>query len=289
MMRCYSIVGTMVGAALFGMSVSADEPTRRLAVELAEERDAHASAIEFRRLGLRADTGREQAGYFWAAAYQYVQLREYETADRMLDRVEDAWLDYESEALLLRAENAEERARVDEASFYWESLIRGDADPSIRRLASRRLAALRLRQQDADGAREALLRSPVDHERGLEAIERYERGRDKNPRLGGVLGMVPGLGYAYAGEYANALRSLILNSLFIWGMVETAQNDHWGAFAVITFFEITWYTGSIYGGIDASHRYNRERMDAAVRDIHDGAGFQPEWEAVPSISIRYIF
>ena len=72
--------------------------------------------------------------------------------------------------------------------------------------------------------------------------------------FGGVLGLVPGLGYAYSGEYANAVRSLILNSLFIWGMVETADDDQWGLFALVTFGEFTWYSGSIYGGIDAAHR-----------------------------------
>ena len=34
--------------------------------------------------------------------------------------------------------------------------------------------------------------------------------------LGGILGIIPGLGYAYSGEYSNAARSLILNSLFIF-------------------------------------------------------------------------
>ena len=65
--------------------------------------------------------------------------------------------------------------------------------------------------------------------------------------MGGLLGLVPGLGYAYSGEHANALRCLILNGLFIFGMVHTAENDDWGAFSVISFFELTWYSGSIYG------------------------------------------
>lgn len=33
------------------------------------------------------------------------------------------------------------------------------------------------------------------------------------------MGLVPGLGYAYAGEYANAMRTLMLNNLLIWGIV----------------------------------------------------------------------
>ncbi|MBN1558006.1 MAG: membrane protein insertion efficiency factor YidD [Lentisphaerae bacterium] len=95
----------------------------------------------------------------------------------------------------------------------------------------------------------------------------------RSPRLGGILGLVPGLGYAYSGEYANALRSLLLNGIFIWGMVETAGEEQWGGFAVISFFELTWYSGSIYGGIDAAHRFNARQRGAQAGP--DGAGLAP--------------
>ena len=117
-------------------------------------------------------------------------------------------------------------------------------------------------KNSADDARAALEGDP-----NAEALERYLAGRDKSPRLGGLLGIVPGLGYAYSGEYGNALRSLLLNGLFGWAMFATAEDDQWALFAVATFFELTWYTGSIYGGIDAAHRHNRERLDSAVREI----------------------
>ena len=84
------------------------------------------------------------------------------------------------------------------------------------------------------------------------------------PWVGGVLGLVPGLGYVYSGEFANGARSLILNGLFIWGMVETAEREQWAAFSVLTFFEFTWYSGSIYGGAEAD-------ADGAVcGDFHVG-------------------
>ncbi len=135
-------------------------------------------------------------------------------------------------------------------------------------------------------------RAPATYEetfQELAALKAYERGRDKRPALGGVLGMIPGMGYAYAGEYANAFRSVILNALFIYGMVDTAQNNHWGGFAVITFFEITWYTGSIDGGIDASHRYNQRRLERTLQEIEGDSRFQPEWEQLPTILLRYAF
>jgi len=97
------------------------------------------------------------------------------------------------------------------------------------------------------------------------------------------------LGYAYAGDYANALRSLILNSIFIFGIVDTAGDEEWGAFVAITFFEITWYSGSIYGGIDASHRYNRARMEDAINAVQGDSSWRAELGTLPLISLRFSF
>ena len=100
---------------------------------------------------------------------------------------------------------------------------------------------------------------------------------------------MPGLGYAYSGEYANAARSLILNGLFMWGMAETADDDLWGAFAVLTFAEFTWYSGSIYGGIDAAHRHNERRLDGAVAEIRGERRLQPDFSAVPLVALKFEF
>ena len=124
---------------------------------------------------------------------------------------------------------------------------------------------------------------------GQAAVERYRAGRDKRPRLGGWLGLIPGLGYAYSGEYANAFRSLLLNSLFIYGMADSAQRENWGAFSAIAFFELTWYTGSIYGGIDAAHRFNRRRLEDAERAILGASRFEPITPHLPLLHFRFEF
>ena len=285
---CIAILFLAACAAPWAQAGEADIGLR-LALRLSDEGDQRASAIEFRRLGMSVEEAPARAGYYWAAAHQYYRAEEYSVAETMLDWSEDAWPAIERKALLLRAETAGARQSRQEASFYWETLLRGVDDAGQERLARRRLAALRLEDGRADEARVLLAAGPGDEAAAMAAIERYEAGRDKRPAVGGALGMIPGMGYAYAGEYANAFRSLILNALFIYGMVDTAQNNHWGGFAVITFFEITWYTGSIYGGIDASHRYNQRRLEEALDGIQGGAAFHPEWEQLPAISLRYVF
>ena len=100
---------------------------------------------------------------------------------------------------------------------------------------------------------------------------------------------MPGCGYFYSGEIANGVRSLLLNGLFIWGMVETAEDKEWAVFSAITFFEITWYTGSIYGGIDAAHRHNHDRLHRAIDALDGRAVMQPDPALLPEIGIRFRF
>ena len=266
-----------------------DRPAHNLVLALQQEGHHRSAAVEWRRLALQADDPQEQAGYYWAAAYQYLQTNDPVISEKMLDEAEDAWWDIEDVALPLRAEAAEKQTDFNSAAFYWSNMKRADHSPEATRLAHRKLAALAIRQENIPQARQLLEQSPEKEQQALLALDEFEEGRDKNPRLGGLLGMIPGMGYAYAGEYGNAIRSIILNSIFIYGMVDTANKDQWGAFAVITFFELTWYSGSIYGGIDASHRYNQHRRDQLLREVSGDAEFSPDWHAIPQVTLQFTF
>ncbi len=265
------------------------QPSHNLALQLQQEGHHQSAAVEWRRLALQAEDTEAQAGYLWAAALQYLHGNEPARTAFMLDAAEDAWFPIENVSLILRSEAAEQRRDRNTAAFYWSSIKRADQNAEATRMAHRRLAALAVRQENHTQARNLLDQSPASEQRAIDALDQFKDGRDKSPRVGGLLGMIPGLGYAYAGEYGNALRSLILNSIFIYGMVDTAQNDQWGAFAVITFFELTWYTGSIYGGIDAAHRYNQNRRDQLIREIEGDARFSPDWQAIPTITLQFTF
>ena len=291
--RCGKLFSTVwkTGAAI-GLCASAAwaaEPAR-LALELDAEGRREAAAVEFRRLAL-ADGEAETAGrWFWLAAHEYALGKQGELSNRMLDRAEDvapralavpvAWL---------RAENALQDKDWTAAAFHFDSLrLKADAD-DVREFAARGSAAARLREKDFAGARAALAAAPGDCAGARAALDRYAGGRDKAPWLGGVLGLVPGLGYIYSGEYANAARSIILNGLFLWGMAETAEDDEWGVFAVLTFAEFTWYSGSIYGGIDSAHRRNERRLDTAADAIRGERRLRPDLAQVPLFSLKFAF
>ena len=270
-------------------SAWAAEPAQ-LALQLDAEGQRDAAAVEFRRLALAETDAEGSARWLWLAAHEYAQAGQWERSNQMLDRAEDAAPQVLSIPVAwLRAENALLEKDWTSAAFHFDSLqLKADAD-AVREFAARGAAAARLREKDAAGARQALAGAPGDLASARAAIDRYAGRRDKKPWLGGVLGLVPGLGYVYSGEYANAARSIILNSLFIWGMVETADDDQWALFSVLTFAEFTWYSGSIYGGIDAAHRHNERRLDGAVAEIRGERRLQPDFSAVPLVALKFEF
>lgn len=93
-----------------------------------------------------------------------------------------------------------------------------------------------------------------------------ERLSYKNPRLAGVLAVVPGLGYLYDGYYQTALSALVVNGLFMWGTYEAFDQDHPGLGVTLAVFGIGWYAGNIYGSITSATRKNEKmRQDLLWR------------------------
>ncbi len=261
-------------------------PTLILTEQLVREKQYLSAAIEYRRLALSSTEEDQKAAYYWAAAYIYHLNHDDTLAIKMLDFLEDNSSLFEQETTLLRIDCAIAEKNISEADFYAESLAHSSTN-KLKHIAQSRRAKLAVMNHNPKLAR-TLLSADADKET-IASIQAYSDGKDKSPRLGGFLGMIPGLGYAYSGEYANALRSLIMNGLFIYGIVETADDDNWGVFSIITFFEITWYTGSIYGGVDSAHRHNRNRIQACIQVIDDQSQYKPDLRKMPAISLKYSF
>ncbi|NLB65479.1 MAG: hypothetical protein GX803_03300 [Lentisphaerae bacterium] len=280
------LVGLMLWLAGAGWVLG--EEAGRLALNLSNEGRHEAAATEYRRLALAVADPIAAGQWYWWAAHEYARGRQVEASNRMLDRAEDAApLALNMPVAWLRAENASVAGDWAAARFHYDSLrLAADAE-SLHETALRGAAAARLREGDADGARQTLAGDGPELVAAREAMAKYAGRRDKKPWVGGVLGLVPGLGYVYSGEYASATRSLILNSLFIWGMVEAADRDLWGVFAVVTFAEMTWYSGSIYGGIDAAHRHNARRLNETATVVRGSGRAAPDMAAWPLVTLHF--
>lgn len=88
-----------------------------------------------------------------------------------------------------------------------------------------------------------------------------EQAKRKSPGLATVLGIVPGLGYWYAGHRQTAIASLLVNGIFVGGTIQAfrADQDILGGF--LCLLTASWYGGNIYGSAGAARRYNDELQD----------------------------
>ena len=287
-MKTAFLVPILAAAALCALAGEAPEariaPSLALAEEFLSSGDGSAAALEYRRLEADADPADAElrGSLRLAAADAYRADGAWERMGRVLDRAESdsaVRRSIDDELLLLRMLRSEGLREWASAAEWGETLAESRRDPAESARVSRLAAADWLLAGSPDEARRA-----SDDPAALAAIGRWERGSDRSPTVGGLLGIVPGLGYAYSGEWGNAFRSIVLNGLFGWAMYECAAHDEWGLFAVTTFFELTWYTGSIYGGVDAAHRYNRERLEDAARDVRGDAP-SPALRRAPAVDL----
>ncbi len=260
--------------------------------------DYAAAALDFRRAAAEEDSSETRAHLYLAAAEAYMFAGCIDRMERMLDHAEEE----QSDAIAgdihswLRVAHDEIVGDWSSAAIWAESMVTAETDSSIATNAqktARREIALRHATVDAlrahDYATAKRLADKLDDSLAADSslarsvVDSYVAGHDKSPRIGGLLGIIPGMGYAYAGEYGNMFRSMFLNGIFIWAMVETASDDQWALFTAASFFELTWFTGSIYGGVDATHRANRFRLDSSVRELLPPV--EPTIRPVPRLDI----
>ncbi len=288
-MRVRPTTALLAALAAACLSAYADDPVAlHLGIALLHENAPLPAAVEFHRAALASDAPEASGACYWAAAHACRRAGAIPRAQRLLDLAEDSTDALTAECLLLRAELALDAGQASEAAFYLDALPK-DAPPALATYSRYRMARARILADAPTAALAALPPDNAAHPRAAAAINAYADAPRKQPRMGGLLGIVPGLGYAYAGEYANALRSLILNGLFIYAMVDTADREQWGAFTVITFFEITWYTGSIYGGFDAAHRFNRRTRDTCLDALDNAARCEPDLTLLPTLTLQFRF
>lgn len=265
-----------------GADTSAASRATAIAEEFMASGDPAAAALEYRHLAACAEDSAEAANLHALAAEAYRRAGDWNRMSRMIDSAEDDGEASAAVTTFLRMRLAEGRREWVSSMLYAESLeeLAGrEGDDALLRYARSVRAADALRA----GRRGESL-AVADGDPALRrSVESYLEGRDKSPRIGGLLGIIPGMGYAYSGEYGNMLRSILLNGLFIWAMAETAEEDQWALFSVATFFELTWFSGSIYGGIDSAHRANAQRLDAAVSGIMPKE--EPRIRAEPRLDI----
>jgi outer membrane protein assembly factor BamD (BamD/ComL family) len=125
---------------------------------------------------------------------------------------------------------------------------------------------------------------------GLDSIDTMPQ---KSPTTAGILAAIlPGSGHLYTERYRDAAIALALNAAFIWGMIEAFERENYAAGAILTFFELGWYSGNIYSAVSSAHKYNQRKRKEYIDSLEKagqfslGISFQ---EKRPALALRYVF
>jgi TolA-binding protein len=79
----------------------------------------------------------------------------------------------------------------------------------------------------------------------------------KSPALAGLMSaVIPGTGHFYTGRWRDGTVALLLNGAFLASGLEAVSAGNEAAAGLLLFFEAAWYSGAIYGAVNATQKYN---------------------------------
>jgi Tetratricopeptide repeat len=109
-----------------------------------------------------------------------------------------------------------------------------------------------------------------------EAAREGEQLPRKSPALSGLMSaVIPGTGHFYTGRWRDGTIALLLNGAFLAAGIEAVSAGNEAVAGVLLFFEAAWYSGTIYGAVNAAHKYNRDLEDRWLQGLerqHSPAG-----------------
>jgi len=89
----------------------------------------------------------------------------------------------------------------------------------------------------------------------------------KNPKVAGGLAIIPGAGYFYCERYYDGFIAFLLNAALIYAAYESFDNGLNALGGIITFVELGFYAGNIYGSISSAHKYNRRNTQNFIEKL----------------------
>ncbi len=107
-----------------------------------------------------------------------------------------------------------------------------------------------------------------------EAFEKRPVASKKQPKLAGILSIIPGGGYLYCGRYQDALMAFLLNGGLIYAAYEAFDHELYALAGVISFVEIGFYSGNIYGAVSSAHKYNQAKDKKFIDQLKENLRFR---------------
>ncbi len=249
---------------------------------LFRDRDFEAARIEFKRfLHFFPQSALAREAEFNLARCLFEQ-REFARAARAFNEVirKDPDSDLAREACFYQSRAFLNTGNPGYAQIVLQNLLTLTDDPKTKDRAHAGLAQIHLEtaksarpgslDQDLDSAEHHLKairpEQAESHDRDLylEKIDRVRRAPRKDPRVAGLLSIVPGGGFLYCERYRDALVSFLLNTGLILAAHEAWDQDNRALAGVIGFVETGFYAGNIYGAMTSAHKFNQAQVLAVL-------------------------
>jgi tetratricopeptide (TPR) repeat protein len=207
-----------------------------------------------------------ESRYRVGTAY-YAERRYTEAIQSFIDLIQtsDVGSAYYARAFFMAAESQLRLKRRSSALTTLHNLMNLSDDVDVQDEANYRIGWIYLEIADWENAQtyfQKISRRNHAKYRLADLIKDLEYAGDirhKRPGVAGALAILPGGGYLYCNRPQDALISFLLNGALIYAAYEAFDNKMYALGGVITFVEIGFYSGSIYGSISSAHKYNRDQ------------------------------
>ena len=206
----------------------------------------------------------------------YLRSQQWEDAHRTFQALAQRYPDADvgREAAFLVGETAYLQGQYGQAIDDFRTLAERQGESPTAQKARYRLgwSYLRARQWSAAAqAFEAIAPTSAwsPSSRALsEAARQAEQLPRKSPALAGTLSaLLPGAGHFYTGRMRDGSLALLLNGAFLAAGIEAVAAGNEAAAGLLFFFEAAWYSGSIYGAVNAAHKYNRDQEERWLQGL----------------------
>lgn len=139
----------------------------------------------------------------------------------------------------------------------WTNLSQGDFE-----LAARTFVRL------SGVAEKALALSGLDMRELADAAAKAKSLERKSPTAAGVLSAcLPGAGHFYCGRYRDGCAAFALNAAFVGASVEAYRKRIYVAGGIASSVALIFYSGTIYGAVNAAHKFNRSEREEFLQDL----------------------
>lgn len=94
----------------------------------------------------------------------------------------------------------------------------------------------------------------------LQVFQILRAKKKKSPLAAGLLSIIPGVGYLYDRQPANAITSFLINGLLAYATYTSIKSKNYGVAGLTGVFSLTFYVGNITGAVNGAKRYNSRRI-----------------------------